>query len=386
MTTVSSRVSSSLVAAALACASAGCVENEADRVGVSSLRVQVTAPADLGSPDMRLGDADRNVTVQVTALDREGNPDTTLSAQLDVYTHFLGTLTPDQADHVPLLEISMVNGVGTATLPLTVAYGPTLVWVEDVVGEAATFATGVSPEVWFRDPYLEDVGRPPVETAATALERSPLEGKQVKISTSRFGATGRLVVTGVYAQGYTVSDVNSVDGATAPYGHGFIFTFGRPRAEDGREIVIGSVLADVSGGVSEFNGLTEFNFPQTNLTEGAAQPALVPAPAVLDPAWLLAEPINLERVESALVAVVGATVCPLDDNYTMYGQWKLDVGHGCGSKVYNVITKGQVSDFDPAGYVGMTLPRVVGTLRAVNIGSFSVWIVQPRVLADVTTP
>jgi hypothetical protein len=34
--------------------------------------------------------------------------------------------------------------------------------------------------------------------------------------------------------------------------------------------------------------------------------------------------------------------------------------------------------------VGKTLPRVVGTLRPVNIGTFNVWIVYPRSAADLT--
>ena len=52
----------------------------------------------------------------------------------------------------------------------------------------------------------------------------------------------------------------------------------------------------------------------------------------------------------------------------------------------NVITTGQVNDFSPAEYVGQTLPRVVGTLRPVNIGSFDVWIIYPRTAEDLTLP
>ena len=36
------------------------------------------------------------------------------------------------------------------------------------------------------------------------------------------------------------------------------------------------------------------------------------------------------------------------------------------------------------GIVGRTLPRVVGVLRPVNIGSFNVWIIYPRSTADLT--
>jgi hypothetical protein len=34
--------------------------------------------------------------------------------------------------------------------------------------------------------------------------------------------------------------------------------------------------------------------------------------------------------------------------------------------------------------VGKTLPRLVGNLRPINIGSFNVWIIYPRSAADFT--
>jgi hypothetical protein len=390
MTTASSRASSSLRAGLGALLLLGaCTEEKPLELGTTSLRVVVTAPASLGSPQMRLPDGERNVSVEITALDARGNLDPSLTGDLDVYVQFLGSLTPDPSKGEPLQTIPMTAGTATATLPLDVAYGRTILWVEDVRREGATYATGVSPDIWLREPFLEDVSKPADEASAAAFERSPLQSKQVKVSTSYFGDAGQLVVTGVYAQGYTVSDVGP-GGATRPYGHLLVFTFGKPRAEDGREIKVGHVVKDVAGGVSEFNGLTELNFPATNLTEASPDGASVPAPALLDPAWLASTSgaggmINLERLESALVRVEGGKVCALDDDYTTYGQWKLDVGQGC-KKAFNVITKGQIADFDPAPYVGQTLPKVVGTLRAVNIGSFHVWIVQPRVLADITTP
>ena len=78
-------------------------------------------------------------------------------------------------------------------------------------------------------------------------------------------------------------------------------------------------------------------------------------------------------------------MCELDDDYETYSQWKLDLGNGCGDAV-NVITTGQVNDFSPADHVGQTLPRVMGTLRPVNIGSFDVWIIYPRTAEDLTLP
>jgi hypothetical protein len=391
MTIVSSRSSSSLAGFVVVGAvlfAAGCTDELDLPHATTSLAVQVTEPSSLGSETDRLGDDDRQVVVKITALDEKGQPDATLTTDLDVYVHFLGTLTPNQADHVPLLTVPMQAGVAEATVPLTTAFGATSVWFEDANRPGATFATGVSEQLWFRDPFLDDVSRPVSEMRLDVLQRSPLEGKQVKISGSRFGAGGKLVVTGVYAQGYTVSDVETATHTAPDYAHAFIFTFGRPRAADGRAIQVGHVVKQVSGGVSEFNGFTEFNFPTTQLEAGDPDPSLVPAPVKLDADWLNRQlgdnsMVNLERLESGLVEVDGGIVCDPtgDKSYTDFAQWKLDVGNGCDT-AYSVITKGQVSDFDPAKNVGKKLTRVVGTLKAVNL-SFNVWIILPRSVDDI---
>ena len=101
----------------------------------------------------------------------------------------------------------------------------------------------------------------------------------------------------------------------------------------------------------------------------------------------LVKPVQMERVEAALIAVDNATVCPLDDDFNTFSQWKLDVGKGCDEPI-NVISKGVVPDFNPGDYNGQVLPRVVGTLRPVNVagGAFNVWIMFPRDSGDVVIP
>lgn len=385
-------------AALTAVLAAACVEERPGLSGTTSLRVVITAPTDLGSHEARLADDARTITVDVTALDEKGQPDPSFEATVDVYTHFLGTLSPERGGVVAPPSIELRGGVAEGvTLELERAFGETFLWVEDVGGDAPTFATGASPTLWYRDPYLEDVSRPPSESATNALERSPLEGKQVRISASKHGASGRLIVTGVYAQGFTISDVNCAPSpcVAEPYNHLFVYTFNRPRAEDGTSIQVGQVVSALAGGVGEFNGFTELNFPQTWLASPTPSPGDLPEPVVLDPMWLASPSgptgmINLEKVESALVAVEGAVMCDVDDpenadEWNTYAQWKLDVGFGC-SRAFNVITKGAISEFDPRPYKGRTIPRVVGTLRAVNIGTFHVWIIHPRYASDLTLP
>jgi len=369
----------------------GCVEELPPIEGTTSLRVVVTSPADLGSRDQRLPDDARDIVVSITAVDAAGNDDTGFSGQVDFYAQHLGSLSPALGSGATLATINLTGGkANDVAIELPTVYGPTFLWAENARGAAPTYATGTSETMWFRDPWISDISRPVDEMSLTALERSPLEEKQVVVHTSRYGDRGRLVATGAYAQGYTLSDVECADAngtppcTTGDYDHVYIYSFSRPEAHDGKPIRTGQVIAEVNGGVSEFNGLTEVGFPRTVVTDDAADPARVPEPVVIQPGWLDTK-IEMERVESGLVAIEDAELCPLDEDFETYGQWKLDVGKGCRDAI-NIITTGQVAEFDPEPHVGETLPRVVGTLRPVNIGSFHVWIVYPRAIDDITLP
>jgi len=369
---------------------AACVDQRQGIEGTQSLAVDLGATP-LGTPDDPLGPTDRTLTVQVTALNEDRDPDTTFTGDVDVYVQFLGSLTP-ALDDEPLIQIPVDAGEsGVVNVDLPPVFGPALLWVEDK--ENGTYATGTSPTLWYENPHVADISTPEDLGSIDALQASPLELKQVSVTASRYGDAGHLVVTGVYAQGYTVSDVECTGaGATPPctpgdFDHVLVFTFSRPRDEQGRTFAAGQVIDGFTGAVQEFNGLTEIGFPQTFVeVDGETltpNEELIPDPAVIDAAWL-EDTIEMEKRESGLVAIEGATVCELDDDYTTYKQWKLDIGAGCDDPI-NVITAG-IAELDPADYVGQVMPRVVGTLRPVNIDSFNVWIVYPRGNDDLTLP
>jgi phage baseplate assembly protein gpV len=379
MKVASTRVSSSL---ALALALAACVDREAPISGTQSLRVTVLSPADTGGPTNRLADDARDIVFQVEAIDAKGQVDRTFSGSVDVRVFSQGTVDPLPKPVV----IQDGEGDGQTLLPPT--FGQTYLWVEDARTDGdrpPTFATGTSPILWYRDPTLEDVSKP--GPGQNVLYDSPLAGKQVNVSVSKFGDAGKLVVTGVYATGFTVSDVTCAAGPCAgyPFGHVFVYTYSLPRDDARVAVKVGQTVSYVSGGVSEFNGYTELNFPQTHVLTATPDEALVPAPVAISSDWLLntAAMASLEQVEAGLVSVENVTVCSLDSDYTRFGQWKVNIGLGCG-KPMNVVTQGQVNGFDPTQHVGMPIRRIVGTLRGVNFSSFNVWIVQPRSAADIT--
>lgn len=402
----------------LGLALAGCVDHRAGITGTQSIGVELVSPADLGDIDHRLPGGARTVTVNLTAYDAAYAVDTTFDRDVEVYAQYLGTVTPTPTDNTvprmvadPLAMFHMTAGRAmNQSVPLPPVLGPTTLWIEDgpkaVPGTrkvdpsyVPTYATGASPILWFRDPFIFDI-QTPDETKITALQLSPLMNKQVAVSGSRYGSIGRLVVTSVFAQGYTVSDVRCMDAAGTPpctteaYNHIEVFSSSAPRDQVGRLLRQGQVIDGFAGGISEFNGLTEVGFPVTQATSDAVTPDRQPPPVKLDQAtWFngINDPqgiINFERNESAPIEVDGAVVCPLDDAYDRFKEWKIDPTGACPTRgnVIDVVTAGVIGDLDPATLVGKTLPRVVGVLRPVETAGGNIWIIYPRSSADLTLP
>jgi hypothetical protein len=402
-----------------------CTDTLPPLTGTQSLEVELISPTTTGDVDNRLPDTARTVVVNVTAKDAEGAVDTSFADDVRVYAQFLGTLTPGLGE-LPLSTITMTSGVAMnqmITLPPSVLGSATL-WFDNGSGLGPDYAygavTGTSPTLWYRDPFIRDLQTPRDEKAVDALSTTPLQDKQVRVAGSRNGASGLMVVTSTFAQGYTASDVACATGLPAPappcttgaYDHVMVFTFSSPRDQFGRPIQVGTVIESFAGGLSEFNGLTEIGFPRTFVpnTKPSDQepdplltdPRLLPPPVPFSTTWFrpltdgagaLDETgrINFERNEAGAIELRDVTVCPLDEGpdgvYTRFKQWTIDpsvAGDKCASRdVINVITAG--SDFvtDPRTLVGRRLPRMVGIVRPVSIGSFNVWIIYPRSPADL---
>jgi len=384
---------------------AACVDHHAPITGVQSLKIDLIAPTDTGSIDNRLPDTAHAISMNITAIDANDQPDTTYNNTLQVYVHYLGTLSPYLGDPNPFAVVQMSGGHGSlsTTLPAAVL-GPTTLWFDDGTDPNATYATGVSPTLWYRDPFIVDIQTPASETGVGALDIAPLDNKNIAVNASRYGATGRLVITSVFSQGYTLADVNCKDANGTPpctsqdYDYVEVFSYSAPLDQDKRFVAEGQLIDGFAGGVSEFDGLTEIGFPQTFV---AGQPVIdtsrEPLTVKFDPAWFgpCANPItgpciiNFERNEAGAIEIDNAKVCALDSDYTTFHQWKIDpLGNAdaatcAGHNVINVISLA-IGDLDPSTLVGKSVPRIVGMLRPINIGSFNVWIIYPRSMADFT--
>ena len=396
---------------------AACTDTRDAITGTQSIEVEMVSPANPGTVNARLPDTQRMIVVNLRAKNADGDVDTSFTTSVRVYAQFLGTLTPSLED-MPLATIAMTNGVAmnqTIALPTTV-FGATTLWLDNGTGLGPDYqfgaVAGTSPTLWYRDPFISDLQRPRDEMALDALSTTPLSDKQIRVSTSRYGDRGALVVTSIFAQGYTVADVQCTTGGAMPtppctagdYDHAMIFTFSAPRDQYGRPINEGEVIESFNGGLAEFNGLTEVGFPRTFIaapdsdTPPYVNRALMPPAVLFDLAWFgplssASGRINFERNEAGPIDIRNVKVCPLDDGpegvYTRYKQWSIDpsvAGDQCNSSnVINLITAGTDFTTDPHTLVAKTLPKVVGIVRPVNIGSFNVWIVYPRGKDDLQT-
>jgi hypothetical protein len=380
-----------------------CTDTQPAISGTTSLAVTLVSP-DPGDVDHRIAATQTTVVVNIQAIDANGKPDTTYNKQVPVYAHFLGTLTPylDVPTGLSMIPASMtppvniISGVANnVTIKLPPVFGPTTIWFDDDPDAGATYAAGVSPTLWYRDPFIADIQTPSSETAVDTYSAAPLDGKNVAVNTSKHGANGLMVVTSVFAQGYTVADVACGANMTPPciaddYDYVEVFSYSAPVDQDAQFLTEGQVIAGFAGGVTEFDGLTEIGFPQTFVAgTPVINKALEPPTVVMDPTWFNTNKILFERNEAGAIEVDNAVVCPLDADYVTYKQWKVDpagVGDAaaCGGKnLINLITSG-VSTVDPGTLVGKKVPRIVGILRPINIGSFNVWIIYPRSDADLT--
>lgn len=379
----------------LAASVGACTDTLPGVTGTQSLKVELITPADPGSVNNRLPDTARTVSVKVTAIGAQGEVDTSVSRDVAVYAQFLATLTPELGS-LPLTTVKLVNGVSApTTVNLPPVFGATTLWIEDSQGDNATFVSGTTPSLWFRDPFIVDFQKPADESNVGALTVSPLQDKQIRIAGSRNGVNGKLVVTSVFAQGYTVSDVLCSNSTGAPpctagdYDHALIFSFSRPKDTNGREVNVGQIISGFTGGVTEFNGLTELSFPQT-LVDGTPDVNVgrLPAPVTVEPSWFTTEKFKFERNEAAPITTTDALLCPTDADYDKFKQWKVAIVTTVGQQpscsnrntILNVISAGFA--FDPVAKVGKKM-KVTGVLRPVSIGTFNVWIIFPRDEADI---
>ncbi len=268
----------------------------------------------------------------------------------------------DASGNKPLETIHVSKGtMSNHTVQLPSAYGSTSIWLD----EPKSHATGASPTIYFRNPFIAEVQTPPDLTAPNATFCSPFNNKFIIIDHAQNG--GQLVVSSVYSSAFVVTDTGA-----STFNSIYVFAFGKPPPY----IVPGKVITQLSGNMSKFVGFTELNFPLFTVADRSVPLAPVPAPIVLAPGDLT-NVGKLLGADAGLVSYTG-TICDPSppnpthdaniqktiDSWNKFNQFVVDNDGTCASFTNFAVelTAKQMGDFDPTKQVGNQI-TVVGMLQ-----------------------
>ncbi len=407
---------------------AGCVEERPLVERTASFDVQVAA--DLGTPDEPLPFPDEPIEVDVTvrALSNRGGVREGFSGPVALFVQ------PGDISGAGMgpVTVELESGTGGARVWLERVYGPTHVCAEDRLGREPSYAVGCSDRFHFEMPSVAQL------QITDNNAESPMEGAYVDIR------AGDLIVTGVYPEGFFLTDLAAEPVPERPgdFGSIFIFNFSYPEG-----ISIGDRLSSVSGTVQVFVGSTQLVFPSWVHREGPRgghddlpEPVEMTA-EICDAATSgttaglcghSTSNLDIESLESALVTVRGArtptrwvdcdfnrdghvanwdprchqhpidpsletycaeiecnTECNLDkectelSSYRQYGQWAVTLDGGAGPKI-NIVTREGYPELDPLASKNKgVLIDVTGNLRH-SLPARPRWLVLARDSTDVT--
>jgi len=310
------------VAIALLCA--GCTDSRpSPNAGqVSSIIMTLKTPADTGSPSSPV--TDLKASFDLHAVDEQGQAithdvDVTLFLSFGgVKTGAVGACGVDSGA-VPIEQIHMPGGVlldHSVTLPA--AYGATTLWIDEPISGA----TGASPTIYYRNPYVADVQTPPDINATNASFCTPFNGKFIIIDKPAM-PNGQLVVSSVFGNAFTVTDTSY--GSYDKFNSMYLFAFGKPPSY----IKAGKVLNSFSGNVSKFVGFTELNFPLFDATDETVPLATLPPPAVITQPDIQNLP-KLIALDAGVVTYTGKQ-CDISGDLSQWQKFNQVVIDGDGS-------------------------------------------------------
>ncbi len=344
---------------------------------VSSIEVTLIDPPpdQVGSPSAPVSVP--SATFTAIAVDDNGQQ-VAADLDVDVFISFGGVKTGGSsacganvgAEDAPLTTAHLKAGATTSpvTVMLGAAFGSTSLWLD----ERVSHATGASPTIYFRNPFVDEVQTPADPTSANATFCSPFNNRFLTVDHARSG--GKLVVSSVFDSAFVVTD----SGATAGFNNIYLYAFGKPPSY----IVPGTIISSFSGNYSKFVGFTELNFPLFNAAlddqGNYLQPdlTLVPAPIVLTHNDLSNQP-KLISASAGVVEFTGV-ICQMNppnpandpniqktiDSWNKYNQFVVDGDGTCASFTNFAVEIPQkvLGKFDPTQVVGSTLD-VVGMLQ-----------------------
>jgi len=342
---------------------AACVKEYDAPEGISSFAVLIEE-GETGDDNDRIAFPDEPVGYRLTiaALDETGEVDRDYDGKVVLSVEPVGRLMEGQASRL-IIE----NGVAqNVEVWLESTHGDVAVWVEDAGGldVEGSRAVGASPVLYFDHPTIAQTQR------CDDFESSALRGDFAEIKV----AERDVVVTNVRRDGFYCQDLAEPGGQ---YGGMYVYTHNQPTG-----LEEGMTLTTLRGQVDEFFGFTELGFPDYQFSTVKIE---MPDPVVLT-AQMTANDDGMEALESSLVRVEDVVVCPMDDQYTAYDQWRvlLNPDGDCDEPADTILVSetAGIEGVDPPSMVGDELDAVTGTLRYHYLAEPS-WMIVPRRAADL---
>lgn len=359
---------------------------------VTSLRLTLWEPAQLGSPEMPLLARPESLRFDLQALDDRGQP-AAVDGSVDMFLVGSGArialrnpcADPGGAPGDPpwlLGRVPLKQGQAqdaSFRLLADAIFGQVSLVAED----PASRAQGATSPLYLPSPTIPQLMRPWDLKAPNASNCSPYLGRQVVIN--RASAGGKLIVSSVFKDGVAVSDTGSGE-----YRSLYVFTFGPPSPA----LVRGRLLRRLSGAIAKFNAFTQLANPNITPSTEAVRPELVPAPEALtaDTRPLTADQQAALLRWSASPVRATATICDLTDarradNWNKYSTFVLtyDAKDGCDNRqTFSVQLPARgFAGVDPQAMAGRKL-TVTGMLQnSASPGGTVFWTVLVRDAADV---
>jgi hypothetical protein len=335
-----------------------------------ALSIAITG-GDTGTPENRLPltfTTPDVFTVTIEALDQDGKVDPTYASYVRISAE-PGTVLSLAGPNTDGRNVQLMNGVATGVqVSLVGAYGNTQLLVQDLgyvpadplgvlkpdgtrrppqcangkddndnglidypadpgcyaanddTEDGGTYAGAASGSIYFIYPTVADV-----EGVNNAGGGTPFPNEQVQINTGWNGSTSTtpkgVVVNGVAAEGFFVTDIAQVGGFNSLYA----YTYSAPALMN-----VCDRLITLGGTAAEFYGFLELNYPTWSLEEWdpLARPCLVPEPTTISVAELSNTNVAaiLTPLEASLVRV------PPADGSTIHVASKL--GPGLVTRLY----------------------------------------------------
>jgi len=355
---------------------------------IQSFELKILSPENLGSEEELLPSDTNTIVFQVKAMGSKGEDPYPMSKDVSVYLNFGG-----RSNFIKTIKVS--DGLSSEeTIEINNVYGKAHIMVVDDTGDSPSYATGSSVEIYLRNPTIDDIQRSKMDSPPFS---SDMSGYRVNIRGQK-NNIGRMVVTAVTNTGFYVTDFSSNNNPPSSL---FVYNFSRPYG-----VYLNQMLCMLIGGVQEHLGDTQITFPDWLTYEDCKNTkSLLCSICVeelkqyegknnVEPYHLTTESTYdkklMESLESTLVEIENATIENMfassydRDTYTDYGQYKVRLNDTTAATTFLVISRDNVSDFDPANYIGKQFSYVRGILTELNFGSSnSMWIINVRDRYDI---